>query len=71
MVKAPTRHKPYIIETWMSNRVFPDLTFRTFEEARDCITEYANANSETEEDFNGISEDLYAVKVSPNGTRTY
>lgn len=50
----------WVIETWMGRRVFPDETFDSFQEARDRISEYANAEAGDEDDYNGICEDLYA-----------
>lgn len=52
----------WIIETWMGRHVFTEHTFETFEEARDFISEYADGEAESEADYNGICDDLYAVE---------
>lgn len=53
----------WIIEDWMSKRIWPEVTFSSFQEARDYISEYADSVADSEADYNGICEDLYAVKV--------
>lgn len=59
----------YVIEDWMGKRKFLDKTFDSFQEARGFISDWANEHKEgsTEEererDYNGICEDLYAVRV--------
>lgn len=66
----------WIIQDWMSNHVYRDKTFTSFDDARDFISEvasnYATAECEklgdySEEKFEelhtGICEDLYAVEV--------
>lgn len=64
--REPDDARPYVIETWMGNRVFPAETFATFLEARDRIMESANALIDAgempESDFDGYCEDLYAVR---------
>lgn len=67
----------WIIEDWMSNHVYRDKTFNSFEEARAFIDEvaqeYAYAEAEKTGDYseetieeleNGICDDLYAIEVT-------
>jgi hypothetical protein len=53
----------WIIKTWMGRHVFTDRTFDSFEEARGFISEYADVVAENEDEYNGICEDLYAVRL--------
>lgn len=61
----------WVIEDWMSNRVLPDETFDSFEEARARIDELATVEAdnnfkrdtpEWDELYQGLCEDLYAEK---------
>lgn len=55
----------WIIQDWMGRHVFTDRVFRSFEEARDFISEYAEKESNgNEDDYDGICEDLYAEELS-------
>ena len=63
----------WVIEDWMSKRCYPDVSFNSFEDARDFISEVAHeqcieaglvdGTDEYEELYNGINEDLYAIEV--------
>lgn len=53
----------WIIQDWMSQRVFDDKSFDSFDEARGFITEHANETSTSEREFDGICEDLYAIEM--------
>lgn len=72
--------KPWIIETWMGKHVYPDKSFATFQDARDFISELANAEvaeqvakgwitteKEQEDLYNGVCEDLFAVDSTREG----
>lgn len=62
----------FIIEDWMGKHCYTDVSFSSFEEARDFITEVAHeecieaglvdGTDEYEELFNSINEDLYAIE---------
>lgn len=68
----------YIIEDWMSQHVYKDKTFDSFEDARGFISEVATqaadneigyhrmGNDDWEDVYNGICEDLYAIEVEEN-----
>lgn len=54
----------WIVEDWMGNHVFRDKTFISFQDARGFIMDYAETESNgNEDDYNGICEDLYAVSI--------
>jgi hypothetical protein len=54
----------WIIEDWMGNHVFADKMFESFQEARGFISDYAETESAgSEDDYNGICDDLYAVSL--------
>ena len=64
----------WIIQDWMSNHVYKDKTFDSFEDARDFISEVATkeANKRFDEEktptawnelYDGICDDLYAIEV--------
>lgn len=68
----------WIIEDWMSNHVYRDKTFNSFEEARDFISEVADDEAtrnggmdeaKCEEIYNGVCEDLYAIEVDNEGNK--
>lgn len=68
----------WIIEDWMSNHVYRDKTFNSFEDARDFISEVADEEAyklhpedeaKREEIYNGICEDLYAIEVDKEGNK--
>lgn len=51
----------WIIQTWTGRHVFTDKVFGSFEEARAFISEHADAVAASDEEYDGICEDLYAV----------
>lgn len=66
----------YVIEDWMSKRLFPDKVFTSYYDARDFISEYAdrlayekypNDEAKREELYNGYCEDMYAIAVDEQG----
>lgn len=54
----------WIIEDWMGIHVFNYKQFTSFEDARAFISEYADKTTKTEDEYNGVCEDLYAVEVT-------
>lgn len=69
----------WIIKDWMNNHCYTDKTFNSFEEARDFISEVAQAEADKkigydrigtddwEDLYNGICDDLYAIEVNEEG----
>lgn len=61
---AEAEAETWIIEDWMSNRVFPEMVFASFLDARGYISDYAETVSEGDDyEFSAICEDLYAVQI--------
>lgn len=62
---AEAEAETWIIEDWMSNRVFPEMVFASFLDARGYISDYAETVSEGDDyEFSAICEDLYAVQIN-------
>ena len=67
----------FIIQDWMGKHCYPDVSFTSFDDARDFISEVAHeqcieaglvdGTDEYEEALQGIEGDLYAVNIDENG----